>query len=377
LSCGVERGLSNGRRDRRATSVGDDPILGPLLAGVVDRPDGADGYAALADAAAAVADTEGQARARVASLLIEQPSLSAAQQVRLRELADLPGSDLLPLLWRFADEQGRYAFDDEVERLVARDDAGLPEARRVGYLRYLFRGNPVGTPSLPHVVNGMPKSASTFVTGLVMDMTGLPISTPHHHNDYLGTGLDKWRMRELCVPGSVVHSHLAATPCTLCYFRLFDARPIITVRNIFDALRSYADHVAAAAGADGGSETWLNFAVMRMAGFYVEFYATWRQAQEGWDLLWVDYEQVRSDPDALIDRIAAHLGPATLSEEGIERARAMATPDGMAEDRKRLLMMNKGRSGRGREIGEPHRSLVRDLYRAYPDVDFRPIDPDL
>ncbi|MEQ9151730.1 MAG: hypothetical protein RLO06_09600 [Parvibaculum sp.] len=351
-----------------------DPVLAAKRELIRD-PRSLSGHQRLASAAGAASEFQTMGRALAAHFLIARSPLARLRPILERMLSAIPGSPVLPLLWRFAEEESDFTYESHLERRLARE-ADLTPAQRWNYLRYLFRRADFELPELPYVVVGMPKSASTFVSGLVAELAGVPIDTPHSPNDFLGTGFDKGRMWDLCNAHSVVHGHLAATPRTLSYFRLLNVRPIITVRNIFDALRSYADHITVTEE-DGRSALWMNFAVMRMAALNVEFYATWCRAwQRGWDQLWVEYDEVRSDPHGLVDRLVMHLGAANLARDGVARAQAMLEGDRMSQERKRSLMFNKGQSGRGREIPEVQKSVVRQMYSIYPDIDFSPIDPE-
>lgn len=341
---------------------------------VLAEPALAGGYIQLARSFSGQEDFAAGTRALINAFLISRPPIEAVR-LTLERVMFYPNPRAMSLLWRMAEEARGYPHEELLEREIAHLPA-LSDGARRNYLSYLFRRSDYVRDELPFVVIGMPKSASTFVSGLVTEMTGRPIDDPHNYNEFLQVNFDKGCMWDLCQRDVVVHGHLAANPRTVCYFRLLNVRPIITVRNIFDALRSYVDHMfPSARGDDELLPVLIDRAILRIGAFYVEFYASWFRARAKFDTLWVDYDEIGSDPVGLVDRIAAHVGPAVLPG-GIEKARALIAGHGLDPERKRSLMFNKGVSGRGRDVDERQRSMIRSMYYFYADVDFRPIDPD-
>lgn len=345
------------------------------LRNVVADPARAEGYGPLARAFSGLGDFEAGTRALLHSLVISKPALEAVR-ITLDRVMHYPNPRAMSLLWRMAEEASSYPHEELLEREIAARRT-VRESERRNYLSYLFRRADYPRDALPYLVCGMPKSASTFVSGLVAEMTGLPIDDPHNYNEFFQGALDKGCIWDLCQKDIVVHGHLAATPRTVCYLKLLKARPIITVRNVFDAIRSYVDHMFPTVRDDPELlPSLLDHAILRVGAFYVEFYASWRRASDQFDMLWVHYDEIHRDPGGLVERIAAHIGKGAITPRGLEKAHALIGPGGMDERRKHALMFNKGVSGRGREIGDRHRSMLRSMYPFYADVDFRPIDPE-
>lgn len=341
---------------------------------VLVDPHGVPAYMAVARAFSAQEEFAAGTRALLRALLISRPAIEAVRNT-LERVMFYPQPQAMALLWRMADEAATYPHEELLEREIAERPA-ITEAERLNYLQYLFRRRELARDTLPYMICGMPKSASTFVSGLVTEMTGLPMDDPHNYNEFFTCGLDKGVLGDLCQRDVVVHGHLAANPRAVCYFRLLKIRPIVTVRNIFDALRSYVDHMFPSAKGDRlVLPTLLDNAILRMGAFYVEFYASWYRAQRRFDTLWVHYDEIHENPAGLIDRLGAHLGPGVVPG-GIERARSLAAPGGLDARRKQALMFNRGVSGRGRDLSDRQRKLIRSMYYLYADVDFRPIDPE-
>jgi hypothetical protein len=354
-----------------------DPSTGRIAAGMqnlVADPGQAAAHIALARACSEQQDFARGTRALIRALVISRPPIEAVR-VTLEQVMFHPQPRAMALLWRMADEAATYMHEELLEREVA-SRTTITESERRNYLRYLFRRRDLARDSLPYVICGMPKSASTFVSGLVSEMTGLPMDDPHSYNESFMFGLDKGLLGDLCQRDVVVHGHLAANPRSVCYLRLLKARPIVTVRNIFDALRSYVDHVFPSRQVDPEIlPTLLNNVILQVGAFYVEFYATWYRARRQLDTLLVHFDDIQADPLEVVDRVAAHLGSGA-SAEGIARARAMAAPGGLDDRRRKALQYNRGVSGRGCDLAEEQRAMVRSLYYHYGDVDFRPIDPE-
>jgi hypothetical protein len=331
-------------------------------------------YLVLAQKHSAAEDVVAGARAFVRALVISKPDLRVVQNA-LEQLMFFPRPRVMPLLWRAAEEAGSYPHEELLERAIATGPEPSDTERR-NYLTYLFRRGDFARDRLPYVICGMPKSASTFISGLVAAMTGLPIDGPHNYNEFIPGSFDKGCMWDLCQHDAVVHGHLAANPRAICYLRLLKARPIITVRNIFDALRSYVDQLFAGPQ-DSRHELpdLLDHAVLRGAAFYVDFYASWVRARPRFETLWINYEEIRADPHGLVDRLAAHVGGA-LVPGGLDAARRMVAPGGLDAGQRKALMVNQGVSGRGRELSDRQKAAVRTMYKFYRDVDFREIDPE-
>lgn len=339
---------------------------------LVLSPDAANAYAAIAGAFGASGRREDASRAMVAALLIARPPIAAVRPI-LDRLMTFHNSGCMSLFWRLAEEADSRPHQEILEQTLARRDH-LTDAERLNGLRYLLRRPGMELASLPYVICGSSRSGGTFISNLVAEMTGLRVGSPHDFNEFSGAALDSGRLYDLCRTPTVVHGHLPANGQSLCYFRLLNVRPIVTVRNIFDALRSYADHISGYPRTETVPPTWIRAAIMRRAAFFVEFYAGWCRSRDRFETLWIDYDELHSDPDGLVERIAAHVG---VDAAGVARARALLDIDKLDEQRRRALLINRGVPGRGRELTDLDRGLVRSLYPLYPDIDFRPIDPDL
>ena len=259
--------------------------------------------------------------------------------------------------------------------------ARLHQARAVEFVpdwraavQVLARSRP---PSL--LLACMPKSGSTFFAAVLSAAAGYPqrgLVAVYDRNEqdlYLPA-----LVGGLLAPSPfVTQQHVRATGPNLDLVGLFGLRPVVLVRNLFDALVSLHDHFMtedvrapsayvpdtfrAAAPAER-----LDFVVDVAAPWYVGFYASWWEARRaGVETHWVRYEDMVADPeraaaDALaFGRVAG--GPWDLAA-AVAAARSGPT------------RFNKGVAGRGKTVlSDGQRERVLRLTGHYPGVDFSPV----
>lgn len=226
-------------------------------------------------------------------------------------------------------------------------------------------------------VAGMPKSASTFLCRAVGEILNMPVRSAHSFDDFLGTHSDLRVMADVLLPRVVVHSHMPASVRFMALDVVFDLRPVVLIRDIFDALRSYLDH-AKGGHSIGKAIAEVSFddqraaTIAMMAWFYVHFFASWSRRAAKASVLMLTYDQVTRDPAAAVRRVIEHVG---LPQPNDDRIDAVLNHLDSDPGEARLTRRNAGVSGRGREFTGDERQRVRQLYRLYPDVDFSPIDP--
>lgn len=155
----------------------------------------------------------------------------------------------------------------------------------------------------------------------------------------------------------------------------FDITPVVLVRNIFDCVVSIRDHLRREAVEspiayflpDHPSlpDDELESAIVRLAiPWYIHFYVSWRHCP---DAIWVTYEEATQQTADVVERIFArsHQKPDRATIEA-----AIGTSD-PSKDRR-----NVGRSGRGHELSEENKEIIRRYRSFYPDIDFSLIGLD-
>ena len=232
------------------------------------------------------------------------------------------------------------------------------------------------------VVTALPKSGSTFLTHTLAEVTGY--SRCYFGISYTNVEQELYlpKMLDAYGQGSVVHQHFRANATNLEILSLFKARPIVLVRNVFDAAVSVRDHLIQESsenlpavylppGYSGwAGERQFEYIVDFVMPWYLSFFASWVYAErlQNFPLLWMVYEEVIRDWPAAV--------ACALRFSGIEKPREVveAALTRVSEKPRERIRFNKGVVGRGEEsLTAAQRKRVRELARHYPDVDFAPI----
>jgi hypothetical protein len=237
-------------------------------------------------------------------------------------------------------------------------------------------------------VIGAPRSASTFLAQLLASTFGYEqraycdvTQRPDGTEATLDTSISMLRVISLKATfgHTVGHHHALGTPHNFEAIRILNMCPILTRRNLFDAVVSYRDRLVARAasstqlssrpttreyvGAVGGFRATVPWAVLdnlsrrsytrqidyvieEVLPFYCEFYASWYLCMaRGLPLHVVDYGALTQTPVDCIRGINAryHLDPALTDEH------TASAVDDLLRDRRRANL-NVGQSGRGADL---------------------------
>ena len=225
------------------------------------------------------------------------------------------------------------------------------------------------------VVFASPKSASTFLARNLQTILGFkwhPLTFSYFENEhdlhlpYLVTA-----QRD----NTVTQVHARATDVNLKLIEIFKLTPIVLIRDIFDSIISYYDHVHRIrskiphAHIDGqffslDEKTKLDFFVELVAPWFVNFFVSWFRAESnfGGPIHWITFEEVIHQPEETIVKVLdAHEVP-------VDRAlvsNVLLNADVVA------LGKNKGVQGRGRQLLSASQvEKITQLSRFYPDIDF-------
>lgn len=223
-------------------------------------------------------------------------------------------------------------------------------------------------------VSAFPKSGSTLLNNVLIRLTGHfphPLCDHHLHeqNLVLSRLVDSWGFR------SIATQHTLATPLNVERLKQFGIRPVILVRNIYDAAISLRDHTEREAlhtatfnpppgFADLSPEEKLDAIIDLALPWHLQFVASWQQADI--DHVTVTYEQLTQSPVETITEILTHLGREGSPEE-IEKAWNAAANKGDTR-------FNVGQSGRGEAaFTSAQIARLKKLASYYPETDFSPI----
>ena len=228
------------------------------------------------------------------------------------------------------------------------------------------------------VISAMPKSGSTFLARAVAEATG-------YQHTYLAYAYGNGE-QELYLPnvidaygrGTVTQQHFKANQHNLEILKDYAIRPVVLIRNIFDALVSVRDHLAQERldnlpGVHVGTEfrelepaQQIDFVTDMVAPWYVAYFVSWHAADAaGVPFLWLSYEDAAADWPGAVARVLAHGG---LSRPAPDIARAV---DVTAQKPRQHIRLNRGVAGRGEStLSACQRERVMRLARHYPSVDF-------
>ncbi len=226
-------------------------------------------------------------------------------------------------------------------------------------------------------IAAMPRSASTYLSNLVVGSTGWPRAALRFSLDGHDQDVDLPTIRRFATRSTVTQQHCRATESNLHLLQAFGVRPIVLVRDVPDALLSNAEFRDRGGFAGAERDPWpeidpafrLDVTVDELGPWYLSFYAGWTRAdrESRLPLLRVSWDEVSSDPTKTLERIHTFL---ELPSDHNELAAVVRRVDTQPE-RNRLVSAVSGRGGRALTPQQLERLAA--MARAYPDIDFAPV----
>lgn len=225
------------------------------------------------------------------------------------------------------------------------------------------------------VIACMPKSGSTFLLNTLSLLTGFKTCFPTS-----GAGRDDQNLYlpaliELYGKQGVCQLHLKATERNLDLIDQFSIKTIVLVRNIFDVVVSYRDHLhneSTLAPIVWANEQFfelddtsqLDLIIELAIPWYINFYVSWFSASKEGIInpVWLTYEELTTNPQSTLRRIMDAFG---IDKTEVEIQESLEKVD------RRKIRFHKGVSGRGRQqLSDTQIQRIIDLTRFYPWVDF-------
>jgi hypothetical protein len=232
------------------------------------------------------------------------------------------------------------------------------------------------------VIACMPKSGSTFLLKGLSNITGFEVVWPFingagrdAHNFYPPYLIDIYGKKTVC------QMHMKATEANLKSVENFSLKPIILVRNLFDAVISIRDHLHKE-GTRGpivyindeffklNYRLQIDFIIELVIPWYIDFYVSWFSACEDGlvDPLWLTYDELTTNTHSTL-RFIMDSYNLKKSDEEIEETLAKVMLGN--------VRFNKGVSGRGyHELTDNQIQRIQNFTRFYPWVDFSKIGID-
>lgn len=232
------------------------------------------------------------------------------------------------------------------------------------------------------VISAMPKSGSTFLSNALAGVTGYEHGYAACAYGNVEQELYLPRLIDMVGRRVVVQQHFKANLSNLELLRTFGLRPVVQVRNLFDAIVSLRDHLVkenlnnipalypSKRFREFDAERQFDFLLDTVVPWYLSYYASWHAAaaSQAADVHWVVYEDARADWAGTVRRVLSF----HCIDCGDERVEQVL--NGLREGPKSKTRMNVGVVGRGGALmSEEQRARVARMAGHYPDVDFRRI----
>ena len=232
----------------------------------------------------------------------------------------------------------------------------------------------------PYVfVAAMPKSASTFLHRVLMNLTGF--GTAYFASAYGNIEQELYRPRliDSYDAATVTQQHVRANHPNLKLMEQFRIRPVVLVRNVHDIIISMRDHLlnerldnlpglyVPEEFPEFDTRLQLDFVVTYAAPWLISFYYSWLMAEKSGrlDVLWLNYEVIVADWPAALKRVLRYYD---IEKSDAEIETALSN---LAQKKKSQLRLNKGISGRGaEELSAEQRQQIYRMTLAYPGIDF-------
>jgi hypothetical protein len=231
------------------------------------------------------------------------------------------------------------------------------------------------------VIAAAPKSGSTYLANTLRHITGL---LPFRLSSAYSTNEHDLFLPALCLAnanGCISKLHIKGSYHNAALMRTFDIKPILLVRRIEDTvfslvhdLRRKAQVPQSATGEEGYSFVWLDENTKNLSDerlldlvidlavpWFVNFYVSWyRLCEQGAvDALWVTYEQMLVDTEAIVRQALAFLGFRNVG----------AIDPGLLQ--RRYATFRDGRIGQGAgTLSAKQRRRIREQFAHFPGVDF-------
>lgn len=176
----------------------------------------------------------------------------------------------------------------------------------------------------------------------------------------------------------VTHVHMQALAANRRFIEALDLKPVVMIRSLADMLASYLDELE---DQPLRPDKWLNikvpsgypafsaerkgdFIIELIAPWYVSFFSTWWDyAKKDARVLFLDYDDFRTDPAANLERLLTH------SHVPRSRQQCQAALDEVWGERA-VFRFNKGISGRGETRFTPAQmDRLRRMIAYYADLE--------
>ncbi len=224
----------------------------------------------------------------------------------------------------------------------------------------------------------MPKSGSTFLKNVICHLTGYEdkyffyAHGQNEHDLYLPTVL-KFSMKN-----TVSQQHTRPSNANVQMMQAFNIKPVVLVRNIYDAVMSLLDFYKGGASINTyhrqefaalDHDQCIDLLIDYFVPWYFQFHASWLEieSRQSLPVYWLSYETLIADKPLAVEQVLTFYG-LKFPREAISQSIATVETDG------RRNRFNKGVAGRGQaRLSDAQKERVKALARHYPSTDFSAI----
>lgn len=224
----------------------------------------------------------------------------------------------------------------------------------------------------------VPKSASTFLKNVLVDLTNYRdlfavfAAGQNEHELYLPS------LAEYADQNTVTQQHSRASAANVQIMQAFDIRPVVLVRNIFDAVASLFDFYRQGAYFNSyfradflnlDEETQIDLLIDNVVPWYLQFVASWDlvEREKRLEIYWLSYEDLTGNKVEEIEKLLEFYGLGAAASD-IRRSIEVNESDA------RRNRFNKGLAGRGKSLlTETQKERIIHLSKYFPTTDFQRI----
>lgn len=221
----------------------------------------------------------------------------------------------------------------------------------------------------------VPKSGSTFLKNVLLKITGYRDAFVAYTPAQFEQDLYLPAVVNTAHADTVTQQHARATDANIQLMQAFEIRPVVLVRNVFDAVISLLDFYDGGAFANTffredyqalDDTTRIDLLIDNLVPWYFQFVASWSLVEKRYqlDVFWLSYEELIKNKPASVTKVLKFYGLGA-PQRGIEQViREM-------ESEKRRTRFNKGITGRGKtKLSESQMNRIRSYARYFPTTDF-------
>lgn len=215
----------------------------------------------------------------------------------------------------------------------------------------------------------MPKSGSTYLSAILSNLEGFQQGILVSSAGRREQELDVLELMHNDDTNYVAQHHVRYSQGTRELLKRFNVKPIVLVRNVYDAMVSIRDHFrnestekpmgyAFPYMKDWPDEKLEEFIVDIFMPWYLNFFLSWKECD---NRCLLTYEELIADPHETLGKISRHFSLG-IKEQDISQAIEMA---GTGFTRK-----NVGKTGRGEQLNDYCKQRIERMTKYYDDVDF-------